>query len=130
MTAFDPSRLLDLVDDASQRPFVLELARTYRRMLEPRVARVLASVGAGDVDEAMDAVLSLKVSSTMTGADELSGLAAHLETDLRRGDLRSAGAQALLLPDAAQRAATAIDTYLAQDPTAAEAFEGHGARTS
>ena len=114
MTVFDPSTLLQLVDDAKARSFVLELAGTFRRMLEPRVDRVVDAVLTSDPDEAMDAVLSLKVSSTMVGARELAELASYLESDLRSGDLPAARSQALLLPAAAQRAAAAIDAYLAR----------------
>ena len=114
MTAFDPSRLYELVDDAHQRPFVLELVGTYRRMLGTRVERVVTAVVTSDVDDAMDAVLSLKVSSTMTGACELAEIASLLEADLRSDDLPSARTQTLLLPDATQRATMAIDAYLAR----------------
>jgi HPt (histidine-containing phosphotransfer) domain-containing protein len=112
MTVFDPSTLHQLVDDARERAFVLELACTYRRMLDQRVSRVVDAVVASDADEAMDAVLSLKVSSTMTGARELAELASYLEVDLRSGDFPSARSQALLLPSAAHRAQGAIDSYL------------------
>lgn len=112
MTVFDPGTLHDLADDAAGRVFVLELAATYRRMLEHRVGRIVDAVVASDYDDAMDAVLSLKVSSTMTGARELAELAAFLEADLRTGNLPSARSQALLLPAAAHRAGCAIDAYL------------------
>lgn len=117
MTVFDPSTLHQLVDNAAERPFVLELAATFRRMLQPRVERVVAAVLASDADEAMDAVLSLKVSATMTGAGELAELAAYIESDLRSLDLPSARAQALMLTSAAHRAEAAIDAYLARTTT-------------
>lgn len=119
MTAFDPTRLHELVDGPEQRPFVLELVATYRRMLQGRVDRVVDAVHASDLDDlddATDAVLSLKVSSTMTGACELAGLATSLHSDLRDGDVPSARARAALLPAAAHRAEVAIDDYLAADP--------------
>ena len=115
MTVFDPSTLHQLVD-AHERPFALELAGTFRRMLANRVGRVVAGVLASDHDETMDAVLSLKVSATMTGARELAELASYIEADLRALDLPSARSQALLLPAAALRAEGAIDAYLAQAP--------------
>ncbi len=65
----------------------------------------------------MDAVLSLKVSATMTGARELAELASFIETDLRNLDLPAARSQALMLPAAAQRAGAAIDAYLARVAT-------------
>ena len=62
----------------------------------------------------MDAVLSLRVSSTMTGASEMGELASFIEADLRSGDLAAARAQTFLLPAAAERLGQAIDAYLAQ----------------
>jgi HPt (histidine-containing phosphotransfer) domain-containing protein len=112
MTVFDPSTLHQLVDDPSGRCFVLELAGTFRRMLETRVDRVVSSILVPDHDESMDAVLSLKVSATMTGARELAELASSIETDLRHVDLPAARSRALMLPAAAHRAGAAIDAYL------------------
>ncbi len=112
MTVFDPSTLHRLVDDTEGRVFALELVSTYRRILDQRVTRLLAAVLASDPDEAMDAALSLKVSSTMTGAAELAELASFIEADLRSGDLPSARAQALLLTAAAARADAAIRRYV------------------
>lgn len=114
MTVFDPTTLHQLVDDAHERPFVLELAGTFRKMLEHRVRRVVEAVLASDPDEAMDAILSLKVSATMTGMRELAELASFIEADLRLLDLPSARSQALMLPAAAHRAEAAIDDYLAR----------------
>ncbi len=130
MTAFDPTRLHELVDGAEQRPFVLELVATYRRMLPTRVDRVVDALHATDLDDALDAVLSLKVSSTMTGACELAELSARLHADLRSGDLPSARARAALLPDTAHRTEVAIDAYLAADPAHREALETPRSRRS
>ncbi|WP_139983902.1 hypothetical protein [Nocardioides litoris] len=119
MTVFDAGTLHRLADDAAGRGFVLEHAATYRRLLPRRVARVLATVLAPEEDtdpwgDCLDAVLSLKVSSTMTGAHELADLASGVEADLRVSDLPGARSQALLLPAAATRAGEAIDAYLAR----------------
>ncbi|MCW2815834.1 MAG: Hpt domain protein [Nocardioides sp.] len=114
MTVFDPSTLLQLVDDPRERPFVIELAGTFRRMLPARVGRVVTAVVASDAEASMDAVLSLRVSATMTGATEVAELATFIEADLRKGDLPSARSQALLLPAVAERADAAIGSYLAR----------------
>lgn len=117
MTVFDPSTLHQLVDDPADRAFALGLAATYRKMLPGRVERVMAAVLGPDPDEAMDAVLSLRVSSTMTGASEMSELASSVEADIRADDLPAARAQSFLLPAAAERLAEAIDAYLATNAT-------------
>jgi HPt (histidine-containing phosphotransfer) domain-containing protein len=112
MTVFDPTALHHLVDDARERSFVLEMLGTFRRMLERRVGRVVAAVLAADIDEGMDAVLSLKVSATMTGARELAELASYIEAHLRTSDFPSAHAHASTLLAASHRAQVAIDAYL------------------
>ncbi|WP_345460656.1 hypothetical protein [Nocardioides marinquilinus] len=122
MTVFDATTLQHLVDDDSGSSFVLDLARTYRRMLPTRVSRTVVAVMTFDAEDALDTVLSLKVSSTMTGALELADLAATIEADLRAGDLRRAHARVDLLAPAAERADAAIGAWLATvtpRPTAA-----------
>ncbi len=115
MIVFDPATLRQLVDDTQSPRFVLDLAHTFRSMLQPRVDRVVDAILADDLDDAMDAVLSLKVSSTMTGVLETAGLAAGVETRLRAGEVAAARSQALLLLPAATRAEVALDAFLAAE---------------
>jgi HPt (histidine-containing phosphotransfer) domain-containing protein len=103
MTVFDPHALSRIASDTDSDVFVLDLVRTYRRLLAARVERVFAGLASGDVDETMDAVLSLRVSSAMTGAVDLAGLAQRIEDDVRRGDLAHARQEAsALLPAVAE----------------------------
>lgn len=53
--------------------------RCYEAMLDQRVARLQRALTARDHEDWMDAVLSLKTSSAMAGAEALSGLAADLQ---------------------------------------------------
>ena len=131
MTVFDPTTLHELVDGDDGRTFAFGLVATYRRMLDARVARVVAAIGASEPDpeETMDAVLSLKVSSTMTGAYELGRLAAQVEIDLRCGDLPAARARAHTFPVAAARTGEVIDAYLAE-ATGTAPTTGSQARSS
>ena len=97
MTVFDPNTLLELVDDEQAQPFALNLARTYQRLLGQRVSRVVAAVGdAPNVDlvDSLDAILSLKVSSAMTGVEDLAVLARSIEVSIRCGDLGRAREEA------------------------------------
>jgi hypothetical protein len=116
MTVFDPNTLLDLVDDENPQPFVFDLARTYQRLLGQRVSRVVAAVGAAphvDVVDSLDAVLSLKVSSAMTGVEDLAAMAGSIEKSIRSGDLARAREEAARLPRAAASADQALTEYLA-----------------
>ncbi|MAS56168.1 MAG: hypothetical protein CMJ44_16375 [Pimelobacter sp.] len=110
-TVFDPSAVHRLEADTQSEPFVRTLVGTYQRMLAPRVDRLVDAVLTSDAEQALDAALSLRVSSIMTGASELAEIATFVLDDLRNQDLPSARAQALLLPAAASRAREALDVY-------------------
>lgn len=66
-------------------------ASTFLSMLPGRVARIAASLGAMDSESSLDAVLSLKISSSMAGAVEMEHLCWELEARLRQGKRPSAG---------------------------------------
>ena len=51
--------------------------------LPHRIARLRLALTTGDLDGAIDAVLSLKTSSQMVGAERLAGLAMDLEAAIR-----------------------------------------------
>lgn len=112
MTVFDPSALRRLEADTESRSFVHHLVETYQRMLTPRVERLMDALIASDAEEALDAALSLRVSSIMTGAAELAELASAVVDDLKNGDLPASRAQALLLAPAATRACKALEAYV------------------
>ncbi|WP_340538109.1 Hpt domain-containing protein [Nocardioides sp. GXZ039] len=123
MTVFDPRTLHQLADDDRARPFLLGLAETFQRMLGERVSRLVDAVRGADVEEAMDAVLSLKVSSTMIGAHELARTATLIEGYLRSDDLPGASSLLLVLAEVARRTDAAIAGYLTH---AADALGGAG----
>lgn len=66
-------------------------ASTFLSMLPGRVARIKASLGAMDSESALEAVLSLKISSSMAGAIEMEHLCWKLEARLRQGKRPNAG---------------------------------------
>ncbi|MDQ0675959.1 HPt (histidine-containing phosphotransfer) domain-containing protein [Pseudarthrobacter siccitolerans] len=51
--------------------------------LPHRIARLRRTLTIGDLDGSVDAVLSLKTSSQMVGAEQLAGLAMALEDEIR-----------------------------------------------
>lgn len=53
--------------------------------LPHRVGRLRLALTTGDLDASVDAVLSLKTSSQMVGAERLAGLATALEGEIRSG---------------------------------------------
>jgi hypothetical protein len=80
----DPSVLDELEDElpGAARRFAGDFARLWGR----RRDRLAETVAARAKDEALDAVLSLKVSSMMVGAQRLARVAACLESSLRTGE--------------------------------------------
>jgi len=125
-TVFDPSAVHRLEADTQSEPFVRTLVGTYQRMLAPRVDRLVDAVLTSDSEQALDAALSLRVSSIMTGATELAEIATFVVEDLRNHDLPAARSQALLLPAAALRTREALDRYFgapAAEPAAQESTD-------
>ncbi|NYD42244.1 Hpt domain-containing protein [Nocardioides panaciterrulae] len=113
VVTFDEAALRRISDEVDDRHFVWLFARRYRQLLIGRVSRITAALQRQDEDAALDAVLSLKVTSATVGAGELAALAAGLEDDVRRSDLAAARLRAGRLWPAAQRADRALETYLA-----------------
>lgn len=110
--AFDATVLQRLASDLEDEGFAVVFASCYRRMLPGRLARITRSLDDGDVDCALDATLSLKVSCLVVGACQLAELASAIEGDVRRHDLEAARAAARQLAAVADRADHALRAYL------------------
>ena len=111
---FDAAVVADVTGEPGDRAFATVLVSTYRRLLPRRVHRIRVAIAAPDPTSAMDAVLSLKVSSSMVGARRLGELGAVLEGQLRDGDLDAAAATAGELSDLAARTDQALAAFLAR----------------
>lgn len=103
LAVFDPAALAGLTGHPGDDELARVLVEHYLRLLPQRLRRVSAALEAEDPDAAMDAVLSLKVSSWTLGAHELGTLAAEVERRLRLPDLAGAYAAAAALAPAASR---------------------------
>lgn len=92
-----PLPLLDLavlrdLEDHLDVPLVRNFASDYVGMWEYRCRRLAEAVARPDgAGEALDAVISLKVTSHMIGGLRLAGLAGTLEDQIRKGALRESG---------------------------------------
>ncbi|WP_139346866.1 Hpt domain-containing protein [Sinomonas mesophila] len=84
----DDGVLRELAEDVGPRA-ATSFAREFAGMWPRRRAALATAVSRGDVEGAMDAILSVRVSSAMVGARRLEGLAAGLETGLRTGGVRA-----------------------------------------
>ena len=113
MTTWDDHVLESLGESLGDPQFPRVLVEKYCTMLPGRIERLTTALREHDVDTALDAAKSLRVSSTMVGALELAGLANLMEHEIRRGSLPTARGVAPALPDAQRRAEAAVAAYLA-----------------
>ena len=110
---FDPSAVAALTGDVGDDAFAPVFVGKFRALLPERVRRIAITLGSDDVDDALDAVLSLKVSACAVGAGELCRIGRTLEAHLRHLDLARARLVAVDLTAAADRADAALGAYLA-----------------
>lgn len=89
----DAAVLQDLEEQLGQPDIAWNFANDYAAMWGQRQRRLVASVGREDQAAALDAVISLKVSSAMVGGLRLAHLAERLEAAVRDGDLQDGAAQ-------------------------------------
>lgn len=83
----DPAVLLDLGEKLNSTDIAHGFARDYAAMWDLRRRRLAAALGRRDYSVALDAAISLKVSSAMVGGLRLAWLAEEIEQAVRRGDL-------------------------------------------
>lgn len=85
LPVMDTTRLQDLADaltpEAAER-----YAADYLRLLPARVGRVVDALNSRDCDAALDAALSLRVSSSMIGALRMEHIGVCLENALAMDD--------------------------------------------
>lgn len=82
----DAAVLDELEDELAGSGLAQRFARDYAAMWDLRLARLGTAVDSQDEDSALDAVISLKISSAMVGGIRLAKLAELLEGLIRRGD--------------------------------------------
>ena len=76
---FDGAVAEQLADELGEREVVGRITRHYRDALPGRVRRLSRACGAMDAEQAMDAVLCLKVTSATIGASAMSAVAGLVE---------------------------------------------------
>ena len=88
----DPGALQDLGEQLDSPAVAKGFARDYAQMWEQRYESLATALDRRDQAAALDAVLSLKTSSSMVGGLRLAGLAARLEELIRSDRLAEAAA--------------------------------------
>ncbi|TPV48227.1 Hpt domain-containing protein [Pseudarthrobacter phenanthrenivorans] len=122
----DPAVLERLRDELENDESVWKVfVEDFIAQLPQRLQRVRLTLTTGDAKGAMDAILSLKTSSQMVGAERLAGLASDLEQSLRQeaGTTDPAVALPLLaanhlrrIKQCAQRTINVLQNHLQQGP--------------
>ncbi|MBB6404782.1 signal peptidase I [Arthrobacter sp. AZCC_0090] len=90
LPALDRRPLKRLAREMNSKEAAKKFAATYTRLLPQRVDRISHALSAGNSDLAMDAVLSLKTSSSMVGALRMEQHCVHLERALVMTDQTAA----------------------------------------
>lgn len=88
----DPDVLHDLEDQLDSAAAARAFVRDYVAVWDERELRLSSAVARRNQAASLDAVLSLKITSTMVGATQLVALARGLEKLLREGSLEEAAA--------------------------------------
>ncbi len=86
----DPGALQDLGEQVNSAAVAKGFARDYAQMWDQRYESLSTALDRRDQAAALDAVLSLKTSSSMVGGVRLAELAAELEELIRSGNLDDA----------------------------------------
>ncbi|MDI3193755.1 Hpt domain-containing protein [Pseudarthrobacter sp. AL07] len=82
----DTGVLAELEEELDGSELALRFARDYAAMWDQRCAKLAAAVQNQDMDAALDAVISLKITSAMVGGLRLARLAELLEGVIRQGN--------------------------------------------
>jgi hypothetical protein len=82
----DARILEDLEEELNGAELALRFARDYAAMWDQRYSRLALAVENQDRASALDAIISLRITSAMVGGLRLARLAEMLETVIRQGD--------------------------------------------
>lgn len=82
----EPEILAELETELDGPELARGFARDYAGLWDQRFSRLTAAVQAEDHPEALDAVISLRITSAMVGGIRLAGLAQALEDAIRQDD--------------------------------------------
>ncbi|MDJ0356102.1 Hpt domain-containing protein [Paenarthrobacter sp. PH39-S1] len=109
---FELSSLASLCEETQNDAAVHRFVSTFLNLLPGRVSRILDALRARDVDLAMDAVLSLKVTSSMIGALRMEQLCHCVENALVGGDYDAAEGAGVGVEQHTSALVLALDTSL------------------
>jgi hypothetical protein len=103
----DPAALVRLAAELESDDLARSIARTYLRMLDSRLSRAASALDRRDEVDAMDVLLSLRVSSATLGLVRLETAVLHVIDAVRQGEpvlARERGSSMLALASGARSA--------------------------
>lgn len=117
----DVAVLQDLEEQLGRTDIVWNFANDYAVMWGQRQQCIVDSVELEDGAAALDAVISLKVSSAMVGGLRLARLAEALELSLRKGDLQTGASVLAMISFHGPATVKELQArYLEKEPAAAD----------
>lgn len=99
----NPQIIENLGRDVDSPRIALRFLTDFLTMLPQRFTRIQSAVAAQDREDAMDAVLSLKITAAMTGAAETEAGCLALQASIRNEDFALAQVQTQQLGDIVAR---------------------------
>jgi HPt (histidine-containing phosphotransfer) domain-containing protein len=110
---FDPEGVRSLTGHPDDAAFAVVFITRYRALLPTRVERITSALAERELEDALDAVRSLRAASSIACAQELADIATELERLVRRGEVvQAAMAAEAELGAAVERADRALDAFL------------------
>ena len=97
LARLEPATIRRLAEDIENPAAALNFLGDFLSMLPGRITRILDTLAARDAKAAMDATLSLKITSAMTGAVEAESYCRRIESLIRCGGFEEALETAQLL---------------------------------
>ena len=107
----DASILEDLEEELNGSELAVRFARDYAAMWDTRYSRLALAVQNQDRASALDAIISLRITSTMVGGVRLARLAELLETVIRQGDFGQGQALMERVADHGDRTVSEIQAH-------------------
>lgn len=107
----DPQIIQDLGRELNSPQLALRFLTDFLALLPLRFTRIQSAVAAQDREDAMDAVLSLKITAAMTGAAETEARCVALQASIKNEDFAVAQVQTRQLGDVVARLSQASQPF-------------------
>ena len=113
---FDPQVIQTLAGNLGNKTLAIRFLSDYLDLLPKRKTRIIGTLREDDQEAAMDAVLSLKITSAMVGAHNVEDRCQVLQSLITQEDFEAARLQATAL-------GTSIDALVSESPQILASFQ-------